>query len=141
VSRFTDGLELTMLEQDGKPLLRDGRVQWRVAEPLVYDVGAEGSGQSITVPAGAITDLASIPRFAWSLGFPPDGGWTKAAVVHDRLYELRGDVQRTGHPAPYTRAEADAILREAMGVLGVPSWQRAVIWSSVRLGGAKGWGS
>lgn len=52
-----------------------------------------------------------------------------------------GDVIRTGHPVTYTRAEADGILREAMAVLGVSAWERFVIWSAVRLGGAKGWGS
>lgn len=147
MSRFTDHLDLEMVEDgQGRPLLKDGRVQWRVSSPLVYDVGAEGSGETITVPAGAMTDLASIPRFAWSLGFPPDGGWTKAAVIHDFLYRTQGTCMLDGRrgrtrTAPYSRAEADGILREAMGVVGVPSWQRCVIWSAVRFGGAGGWGS
>lgn len=143
MSRFTSHLGLQLIENaDGDPLLTDdGRCQWAVAIPLSYDVGAEGSGETITVPAGATTDLASIPRAAWSLGFPPDGPWLKAAVIHDNLYRRRGDVIRTGHPVTYTRAEADGILREAMGVLGVSTWERFVIWSAVRLGGAKSWGS
>jgi hypothetical protein len=143
VSRFTTHLGLVMMENAaGDPLLTsDGRCQWSVATPLTYDVGAEASGQTITVPAGAVTDLASIPRAAWSIGFPPDGPWLKAAVVHDSLYRRRGDVVRTGHPQPYTRAQSDGILREAMAVLGVGAFERFVIWSAVRLGGAAGWGS
>jgi hypothetical protein len=147
VSRFTDHLDLEMLEDgSGRPELKDGRVQWRVVSPLIYDVGAEGSGESITVPAGATTDLASIPRFAWSLGFPPDGGWTKAAVIHDFLYRTQGSCILNGRlgrtrTAPYSRAEADAILREAMGVLGVRAWPRFVIWAAVRAGGGRGWGT
>lgn len=148
MSRFTDALDLQLVEQpNGDPkLTANGRCQWRVMEPLIYDVGAEGSGETITVPAGALTDLASIPRFAWSLGFPPDGAWAKAAVVHDFLYKTRGAC-RLGTACwrtrikPYSRAEADEVLREAMAVLGVPSWQRFVIWLAVRLGGASGWGS
>lgn len=148
MSRFTDALDLQLVERaNGDPLLTgSGRCEWKVIEPLVYDVGAESSGEAITVPAGALTDLASIPRFAWSLGFPPDGAWAKAAVVHDFLYKTRGACTLNGavwrtREAPYVRAEADRILREAMGVLGVPAWQRFVIWAAVRFGGARGWGS
>jgi hypothetical protein len=142
VSRFTAHLGLVLIEDElGRPdLTADGRCQWFVVTPLTYEVGAENSGQSITVPPGATTDLASIPRLVTNL-FPPDGPWVKAAVVHDDLYRKGGDVQRRGHPAPYTRAEADGILREAMAVLGVGWLTRQIIWSAVRVGGAPGWGS
>jgi hypothetical protein len=116
-----------------------------LASPLRYDVGVEGSGETITVPAGALTDLASIPRLAGIL-LPPDGPWAKAAVVHDWLYVTRGSCflgalgGRT-RAKPYTRAEADKILKEAMEVVGVPAWKRAVIYGSVRVGGAGGWGT
>jgi hypothetical protein len=34
VSRFTDHLDLQMLEDgQGRPMLKDGRVQWRVSSP------------------------------------------------------------------------------------------------------------
>jgi hypothetical protein len=147
VSRFTRHLGLVMLEDGhGRPLLKDGRCTWQLQGPLSYDVGAEGSGETITVPATATTDLASIPRFAWSLGFPPDGQWAKAAVIHDFLYRTNGTcvlnlrMYRT-RKAAYSRSEADNILREAMGVLGVPAWRRWVIWSAVRSFGGSGWGS
>lgn len=151
MSRFTDALDLQLLENAwGDAILTaDGRCQWTVQAPLTYDVGAEGSPEQITVPQGAITDLASIPRPAWVL-LPPDGPWTKAAVVHDFLYRTKGTclwpagthkrwvVCRT---LDYTRAEADGILKEAMTAVGVPRWQRLVIWAAVRVGGGKGWGS
>jgi hypothetical protein len=141
MSKFTSHLGLTMAEDErGWPIKKDGRCTWLVETPLAYEVGEEGSGETITVPRGATTDLASIPRFAWSVGFPPDGPWLKAAVIHDNLYRRRGDVIRT-RPAPYTRSEADGILREAMKVLGVGAFERGVIWWAVRLGGAGGWGS
>lgn len=146
MSRFTDHLGLTLLEDaNGDPITKDGRCQWLVAAPLRYDVGAEGSGEVITVPAGATTDLASIPFPARGI-FPPDGPWAKAAVIHDWLYVTRGTCFRDGfngrtRAKPYTRAEADGILREAMQVLGVSAFARGVIWSAVRLGGKGGWGS
>jgi hypothetical protein len=135
VSRFVDHLGLELIEDaNGRPVLtRDGRCQWRLLSQLTYDVGADGSGETIRVPADATTDLASIPRVFWSL-LPPDGPWLKAAVVHDRLYRTQGLRGR------YDRAQSDGILREAMGVVGVPAWKRQVIWAAVRVGGGGGWG-
>jgi hypothetical protein len=43
-------------------------------------------------------------------------------------------------PEPYSRKEADDILREAMEDRGVGGWERFVIWAAVRLGGSGGWG-
>ncbi len=149
MSRFTDHLGLTPLEDEiGRPIpTEDGRTQWSVLPPpMSYEVGAEGSGERITVAAGATTDLGSIPRLIWSLGFSPDGVGAKAYVLHDFLYRTRGtclwrgDCYRTRALA-YSRAEADAILKEALAVLGVPAWKRQVIWLAVRVGGSGGWGS
>ena len=58
----------------------------------------------------------------------------KAAVVHDYLYATRGLDGR------YSRAQADAIFRRALGELAVPLWKRTLLWAAVRLGGAGGWG-
>lgn len=147
MSGFTrDPLQLVLIDNaDGRASIKAGRCTWRLAAPIHYDVGAEGSGETITVPAGATTDFASVPRWAWSV-IPPDGPWLKAAVVHDHLYrtrgtcELGGEVYRT-RPAPYTRAESDAILKEAMAVLGVGAFARAVIYAAVRVGGRNAFGT
>lgn len=147
MSRFTKApLQLVLIDgDDGRAVTSGGRCTWRVAAPIAYDVGAEGSGETITVPAGATTDLASVPRLAWAL-FPPDGPWLKAAVVHDFLYRSKGTCWLDGfngrtRARPYSRAEADGVFREAMGVLGVGALARGVIWSAVRLGGANSWGN
>ena len=122
---------------------REDRPLWRLTSAMVY---GDGAGQTITVPAGFITDLASIPQFAWSFGFGPAGRWSRAAVVHDFLYATGGSGLWKGakwisRPAPYSRPEADAIFDRAMAVLGVPTWRRAIMWAAVRVGGASGWGS
>ncbi|MFI4966713.1 MAG: DUF1353 domain-containing protein [Caulobacterales bacterium] len=146
MSQFTDHLGLQMIENAaGRPILTgDGRSQWSLTAPLTYDVGREGSGETITVPVGATTDLASVPRFAWSL-LPPDGPWTKAAVVHDFLYRTRGTGVFAGRcwitrRGGYTRAQSDRILNEAMAALGVRADKRLVIFVAVRLCGGSGWG-
>lgn len=97
---------------------------YRLQRDLVYYVGEKCSSLIVTVPAGYLTDLASIPRtFAWL--FSPDGPYAAAAVPHDRLYR-EGLV---------SRKMADLILYEAMGVLGIPLWQRLLIYWAVRIGG------
>jgi hypothetical protein len=58
----------------------------------------------------------------------------KAAVIHDYLYATRGLDGR------YSRAQADAIFREALGALGAPRWKRVLLWAAVRLCGGRGWG-
>ena len=147
MSRFTDHLGLVQLEDErGRPLLTaEGRTLYKLPTSLRYEVGAEGSGEAITAPAGMRTDLGSIPKFAWSLGFNPNGPGAKGYVIHDFLYETGGTcvwmgaLKRT-RKAPYTRAEADDILREALKVLGMSAWRRQVIWAAVRAFGGSGWG-
>jgi hypothetical protein len=143
MSRFEGKLVLVLLDDRDHPSIRGGRSLWGVEQPLSYLAGA-GADQLISVPAGFVTDLASIPRLVWSF-FPPDGPWAKAAVIHDYLYATKGTGNWKGHlgvvrAAPYTRAEADGILREAMADRQVGGFERAVIWTAVRLGGGAGWG-
>lgn len=146
MSQFTNALILTLLEgPDGKPVLRGDRVQWQLSRQIIYDVGAEFSGESIRVPAEFITDLASVP-FPFRAWLPPDGPWVKAAVIHDFLYFSQGTGVWGGYRyidrlTPYSREEADNILLEAMTVLGVPEDKRLQIFVGVRAGGKRGWGS
>lgn len=81
--------------------------------------------ESITVPAGFVTDNASVPRLFWSV-VAPHGKYTRAAVVHDYLY--------SGELIP--RKKADEIFLFGMGVLGVPAWLAHVMYAAVRIGGA-----
>lgn len=76
------------------------------------------------MPAGTVTDLASVPRLLWVV-FPPHGRYAKAAIVHDYLYAN----------AIGTKSGADRIFLEAMGVLRVPTWRRRLIYGAVRLFG------
>lgn len=72
-------------------------------------------------PAGSITDLTSVPRLLWTI-FPPIGKYAKAAIIHDYLYDQ----------ALYSKAIADSVFYEAMGVLEVPQWRRWVMYQAVK---------
>lgn len=133
---------------------RQGRACVRLLQPLEYRVGSADSDEVVTVPVGFVTDFASIPWGFRNL-FSPMGRWSRPAIVHDFLYRTCGSGVleaynlAMGWPwrgitrqADYSRAEADRIFREAMGVVDpkVPAWQREVMYRAVRLGGEPGWG-
>ena len=110
----------------------NGGFPFMLAAILTYvtDVGHIGT---FSVPQGFKTDYASIPRALWAV-LPPVGKYDAAAVLHDYCYQL-GKL----HDRPLDRGEADAILNEAMQVLNVPTWQRRLIYSGVRVGGWVVW--
>jgi hypothetical protein len=80
----------------------------------------------IEVPAGFITDGASVPRIFWNI-FAPFGDYFCAAIIHDFLYSK--------HNRHRHRAECDLIFLEAMEAAGVPWLRRRLIYRAVRLGG------
>lgn len=114
----------------------DGR-NWKLHEDFSYfdEVGLPGDvdGTFIDVPAGFVTDFASIPRALWTI-LPPTGQYGKAAVIHDWLY-------RGGKPEgrPVTKAYADAVFERAMKELGVPWLRRKLMYTAVKLFGRGIW--
>jgi len=141
--RFAGKLVLVLLDNKDGPSIRAGRSLWAVQRALEYQAGDDPE-ELIVVPPGFVTDLASVPRAVWSF-YPPDGPWAKAAIIHDFLYATKGTGEWHTHRgitrgAPYSRKEADDILKEAMADRNVGKWEQGVIWASVRLGGAGGWG-
>lgn len=78
---------------------------------------------SVIVPAGFVTDFASVPRPLWSI-LPPWGKYSPAAVVHDYLCRKPG----------FPRKRADKIFLELMKALGVPFWKRHIMYRGVRMG-------
>lgn len=130
----------------------DGR-NWKVTQEFDYLVDYENKDTTIRVPAGFVTDFASIPRAFWVV-FPPTGKYGKAAVVHDYLYVMGGKIPcgwcvteglgpkwanvalNIGAKCPdlqtFTKADADKIFLEAMEVLGVNWLQRKLMYRAVR---------
>lgn len=108
---------------------RTGATLYELTEPLTV-VMEVGSGQlRITVPAGFVTDLATVPRVLWPL-MAPYGKHQLAAIVHDYLYQCVGDV---------SRFLADAIFRDLMAHLDVPLWRRVLAYYAVRFFGGRHW--
>lgn len=108
--RFNTPLELEYI---------DGH-NWRVTAAFDYHTDVD-LVHVVHVPAGFVTDFASVPRALWNI-FSPAGSYGRAAVVHDYLYRT---------PGIATKAEADAIFREAMEASGTGWWTRHTLYLAV----------
>lgn len=87
--------------------LPNGR-DWRLFRSFTYHVGSKYSKDKITVPAGFITDFATIPKcFLWWL--PYWAKYNKAPVLHDQLYKTKKIMGKS-----ITQKKADDIFLEAM---------------------------
>lgn len=116
------------------PLVCGKTQQYILEQDFAYDSPAFGR---ITAPAGMATDFASIPRVAWTWLSPEDPGVLFASLIHDYLYGVFGVLPtRT-----LTRAECDAVLREAMEACGASATQAEVVYRAVRMFGSSHWKS
>jgi hypothetical protein len=96
---------------------------WEVLEPIVY----HGRRDTFVVPAGFLTDFASVPRVVvWLI--PRFGRYTPAAVLHDWLVT-------TGLTTGVVSSrDADGLFRRVLRELGVPPVRRWLMWVGVRWG-------
>ena len=76
---------------------------------------------NVHIPAGFVTDLASVPRPFWQF-LPRDGRYSPAAIVHDYLYWTQSVPKKV----------ADDIFRLAMQELDVSSITVDLIYAGIR---------
>ena len=118
MSRFTTTLKTDQIDRRTYTLLAD----------LVL---ADDDQRTIIVPAGFVTDFASIQvlhnAFLFVLFALVAGYGNYAATVHDWLYS----------EGQANRKEADAVLYRALRAEGVARWRAWLMWAGVRIGGAK----
>lgn len=103
----------------------DGR-SWILLTPFLWRPDEE---DGVAVPAGFITDFASVPRVFWRLYPPVAGKYAPAAVLHDYLYAK----------GMRDRKACDEVLSAAMKDLSVGWTTRSAIYRAVRIGGGKPW--
>ena len=97
---------------------------------LLVDLRYHGNQDTFVVPAGFVTDFASVPRpIIWLI--PSYGVYTPAAILHDHLCEAA----RSDAPV-LSRADADGLFRRSLRELGVSGPKRWAMWAGVRAGSA-----
>ena len=107
-------------------LFQGDGTNFMLVDPLFYEI--KRTGKTITVPAGFVTDFASVPWYARSL-ISVLGRHSIPAIVHDYLYwEQR-----------CTRDQADDILREAINEYS-SSWRDQIaVDYAVKYGAQSAW--
>ncbi len=109
--------------------LPDG-LHWRVLDDFTLTLSEE----TVTVPAGFVTDGASVPRFGW-VAIPPVGRYFPAALVHDWLYHRHRDLG----DASRTREGVDFFFHRIMEAYGVDLGLRDIMLDAVRVAGGPAW--
>ena len=130
MSVFTSYIAETNLVPSSFASKRLGRNYSVVLEGFEYYVGEKEDDVVICIKPGYITDGATIPRFMRKY-IPAWGQYGQAAIVHDYLCEHL-EVLVHKRPTQITRRQSDLIFLEAMGVLGVPWYQRFIFYAAVR---------
>ena len=102
---------------------------WVVTQEFIYYIGTENSNKWVLIPAGYLTDGASVPKMLQLL-LPPWGSYGQAAVLHDYLCE-HGEIMDGFDYSFVGRRYIDGVLSEAMKVLNVSEWKRGLIMSGV----------
>lgn len=113
MSRFPGPLQAELLTD---------RKTWRLLAPFSY---VDPDNGRVEVPAGFVTDFASVPR--WPLTFALMGQYGHAAaVLHDWLY-WTGSLGRQA---------ADRVFLNALRSSGIARWRSYLMFAGVRIGGA-----
>ena len=94
--------------------------------PYTYVIGSTRT--SITIPAGFVTDFASIPLPLRGI-LQTQAQYSRAALIHDYLYWA----QRC------SRVQSDNLLLIAMKESNVSPLQRGAVYRGVRAGGSAAW--
>ncbi len=104
--------------------LSDGK-NWTLLHEFQF---ATDDGLVIYVPAGFITDFASVPKFFRRLFQPATGRHRRAAVPHDWIY-------RTAHVA-ISKEDADKFFLQGMLTDGTAKWRARALYNAVKYFGA-----
>lgn len=83
----------------------------------------------IEIPAGFVTDFASIPNLVPRWLFDPMRHGRLSALPHDYLCRRASSYEE--------RTEADMVFYEAMGDEGVRQWRRVTMYYAVRIASLK----
>lgn len=108
-----------------------GPQRWLLIDDLQF--ASESLHQIVIAPRGFQTDLASIPRFLWSI-FPKVDKWDQAATIHDAAY-AGALVDSVGERVPVTKAQADRLFLEGCRAMKVNGLIALLMYLMVRLFG------
>ena len=115
-----------------------------VEESYLSHVGVSIKARTITVGKGFVTDLASVPRFAWAFIAPWDVA--RAAIIHDLLYKkirsYRWSMKNENKKEDKKLVKNAKKIADKVFLMGmkdadpkVPNWKIYCAWKAVDLFG------
>lgn len=135
VDRFRFLSNMVLIRMASKDALSIPReAQYIVGEDYSVSIELDGETVFVTVPAGMLTDLASVPRIARGI-VGRVGPHLEAAVVHDFLYRVWRDLPGVEPNADMHRF-ADSVMLAGMRAVGMET-RAAIIYRSLRWFGSK----
>lgn len=131
MSSFTRANATIAFDREASLILEKNH--WRNIAPFRYYIGEKDSNEWVDVPAGMLSDGATVP-FPVNALIPAWGTYGQAVLLHDLLcntYTKKVIIDGVVTPVRIDRAEIDRILGEAMVVLKVEAWRRVTIMAGV----------
>ena len=135
-TNFDSGLHVVFDPHASEEL---GKKYYKVTQSFRYYLDETNPDVWAYVPAGYLSDGASVPKPFWWL-LPPWGRYGQAAVLHDILCEGK-TLFKDEIPYEISRKEADHIFLDAMRHTDVPWYTRYPMFLAVRAWGILGWGA
>lgn len=128
---LTEDLSFTFVSNEKKQKALDSL---NLPKLITHSHRNKWTNTTIVVPAGTITDLASIPRPMWMFISPWDVA--RAAVVHDLLYQTLRKV-KDQVDVDAVRNASDIVFLRGMkaSTPAIPAWKIQACYQSVRMFG------
>lgn len=110
---------------------KHGDSLWRVIDDVRVKIAPR---MYVQVPAGYVSNLGTVPRWARWYVSPSEGGFVRCFVVHDYMCDEDADPSDGQHEkSGYSRWIADSVLYELMVRAELPWHKRYIVWLAVRL--------
>ena len=107
--------------------------RWKLLEHMPFNTPLG----PVIVPAGFVTDFASVPKIVWSF-IPPMGPYAAAAVLHDWWYENRLGVEQFGNWKARKMAD-EQFYRDMVAADPDARNRNRLMYQAVRLFGKSAW--
>lgn len=103
------------------------KLKLKKIDSTTYELKEDFQYGSHIVPKGYRTDLATTPKFIWSIYPPNSKYYTKSSIIHDYLYDF----------SDFSRLKCDWIFLKAMKDEGFNMVGRWLFFIGVRLFGGR----
>ena len=107
----------------------ENNIRFAVTHNVTSKWTMNGKDYEIVIPAGFVTNFASVPVFFRNI-ISPLGGHNPVTLVHDYIYTVHNGI---------SRSDADTMLRCACIERGIPKIKAWMIWLAVRACGLSHW--